>query len=117
MTWSTKEDDMGDDSPTARRFEAALLEAYEAWKREADYVARQFKPMVRRHGGVETARRLLRKPGVSTGFARLADSGKLDLTLEYVVLQPDFAPLFTFEERQIARQRLVDHGMAADRLP
>jgi hypothetical protein len=99
------------------RFDAAMLVAFEAWKREVRYVATRFREMIASRGGVETARRLLRRPGVSAGFTKLSDAGRLDLTIEYLILQPDFSSLFTFEERGIARQRLMNHGMAAVRLP
>jgi hypothetical protein len=100
-----------------RGFDAAMSELYETWRREIRYPANRFRQMLARLGGVETARRLLGKPGVSAGFTRLSEAGRLELTMEYLVLQPEFTSLFTFDERRTARQRLVDHGMAADRLP
>ena len=45
-----------------------------------------------------------------TRFRRLAEARKLDLTMEYQVLMPEFAPLFTDAERNTARARLLDHG-------
>ncbi len=94
-----------------------MLELYETWKREIRYSANRFRQMVVRRGGVETARRLLAKPDVSSGFTKLEDAGRLELTMEYLVLQGDFTSLFSFEERGVARGRLIDHGMAVDRLP
>lgn len=108
---------MSDPAPLEVRFEAAMYDAYEAWKREVGYKATRFHQMLPRHGGVETARRLLRQPGMSAGFERLLDEGRLDLTMEFLVLRPDFGTLFTAQERAQARRRLVENGMRRDQLP
>jgi hypothetical protein len=108
---------MDDQSQRARRFDAAMLELYETWRREVRYTANRFRQMIGRRGGVETARRLLGKPDVSSGFLKLKEAGRLELTMEYLILQRDFTSLFSFEERGIARGRLIDHGMRVDRLP
>ncbi len=106
-----------EDAAVVHRFDAAMLEVYEAAMREVRYPARRFLAMVRRRGGLDAAQRLLRKPGVSEGFRRLTEAQKLELTMEYQVLQPEFAGLFTDEERTVARQRLVDNGILPERLP
>ena len=99
-----------------RAFEAAMLEVYEAAKREAGYHATRFLQKVRRDGGLETARYLLRQPGVSQGFIGLWKAAKLDLAMEYVVLQPEYAPLFSDAELAVARRRLIEHGMKPEAL-
>lgn len=104
----------GDD---LERFDAAMLEVYAAAMREVGYPARRFLAMVRGRGGIDAARTLLAKPGVSEGFRRLAEARKFQLTMEYQVLTPAFAPLFTEEERRTARTRLLEHGCTEDRLP
>jgi len=63
------------------------------------------------------AKHLLAKSGVSEGFRRLAAAPKLDVTLEYQVLRPEFRSLFTQEELDVARQRLLDHGLRETDLP
>ncbi len=105
------------DDEALRRFDEAMLEVYAAAMREVRYAARRFLAMVRRHGGLETAKRLLKKPGASKGFIRLAEAGKLELTMEYQVLTPTFSRLFSDDERNAARQRLLDHGIRASQLP
>ena len=91
-------------------FDDAMLEVYDAAMREARYPARRFLQMLRRRGGVGAARELLRRPGVSEGFKRLAEARKLDLTMEYQVLRPRFQSMFTAAERGVARERLLGHG-------
>ena len=53
-----------------------------------------------------TARDLLRKSGTSPGYARLTAEGRLDLSMEALVIDPEFAELFKAEEIAIARTRL-----------
>jgi hypothetical protein len=108
---------MDDQSQRERTFDAAMLELYDTWRQEIRYAANRFRQMVQKHGGVETARRLLKKPDVSSGFLKLHEAGKLELTMEFLVLRKEFTPLFSFEERARARGRLIDHGMRVDRLP
>ena len=108
---------MTGDDEAERLFEAAMLAAYDAWRSQIGYVASRFRQLVSSRGGVGAAKHLLGQPGVSSGFARLAEAGKLELTVEYLVLRREFGRLFTAEERGIARRRLVEQGMHRDRLP
>jgi hypothetical protein len=66
--------------------------------------------MLVEYGGVETARRLLRKSEPSDGFTTLWELRRLDLSVEAFVLRPEYAPLFTEAERGIARARLKEYG-------
>jgi hypothetical protein len=100
-----------------KRFDDAMLDVYASAMREVGYSARRFLAMVRGRGGLEAARQLLAKAGVSEGFRRLAEAKKLRLTMEYQVLMLEFAPLFTDLERHVARTRLLDFGMAKSDLP
>lgn len=47
-------------------------------------------------------------PGVE-GSPRIWAAGRLDLTVEARVLKPEYAGLFTDEERRIARRRLDEY--------
>ena len=69
-----------------------------------------FIQMVSEVGGPGTARRLLASSKPSEGFTRLWESGRLDLSVEYQVLQPQFRGLFSEEELDVARKRLRDYG-------
>jgi len=70
------------------------------------YWATYFLRGVRRHGGQEYARRLLRMAGLTEGFRRLEKEGRLDLSMEALVLRPEYAGLFTDTELSIAARRL-----------
>ncbi len=90
-------------------FSETMFDVYRRSKDEAKYNPARFLQMLNEHGGVETARRLL--PTMSEGFAELWKRKRLDLTVEYVVLQPRWESLFSEPERAIARQRLRECGM------
>lgn len=92
------------------KFHTAMLEIYEQAKRACDYRATRFLRMVRERGGLETARILLATSRPSDGYTTLWECGRLDLTVEALVLEPEFASLFTEEEKQKARKRLKDYG-------
>lgn len=66
----------------------------------------RFLEMVKTHGGVETAHRLLATDRVQDGLGELFLLNRLDLTVEHHVLLPEFADLFSDDERRVARARL-----------
>lgn len=104
---------------SARRkhqFEAAYRNLYHRADREVGYRSRHFLKLGWVHGPEEAARRLLRpwRSGyVAEGFARLAIVNRLDLSIEHLVTQPEWARYFP-EEQAEARRRLASVGF---RLP
>lgn len=88
-----------------RRFDAAMLDIYHQAAR-LGYRPTRFLEMVRELGGVAAAHRLLADNKIHDGLAELFLLGRLDLTVEHHVLLPEFEPLFSPEERVIARARL-----------
>jgi hypothetical protein len=93
-----------------RSFHRAMISVYEDAKREIGYNASRFLQMVSAQGGLATAKQLLRSSMVSDGFTALWERGRLDLAVESLVLRPEFAPLFTDEERELAASRLEEYG-------
>jgi len=93
-----------------KRFNEAMLEVYRRANAEAGYSAARFLSMVTEMGGYETARTLIHSPKVSEGYTALWDGGRLDLTVEAVMLQPEWRDLFPELEREIARGRLAEYG-------
>ena len=65
-----------------------------------------FVGMLGHYGGLGTAQRLLASTQPSTGFTALYERGRLDLTVEALVVTPEFTGLLREEEIDIARQRL-----------
>jgi hypothetical protein len=94
-------------TPLTLRFHDAMIkEVYLRAKREVNYNAKTFLSMVVDKGGLETAKQLLGTPTASSGYYELARRGRLDLTVESLVLQPGWQGLFTETELHTAKQRL-----------
>lgn len=92
-------------------FDKAMVQVYVRAKKEAKYNATFFLRMVEERGGIQTAKDLLKtREDIQSGLVKLWELGRLDLSVENLVLQPEWKSLFTDEELRIARQRLKDHG-------
>ena len=91
-----------------REFDAAMMDIYRRALKEANYRATRFLQMLHEHGGLVTARILLDSSTVSDGYRALWERKRLDLTVEALVLEPQWHDLFTDEQRVAARQRLRD---------
>ncbi|SCG43418.1 AAA domain-containing protein [Micromonospora halophytica] len=89
-------------------FHHAMVRVYERARDEAHYQATLFLRMVTEKGGLATARQLLHHPVVSDGFTALWERGRVDLTVEALVIQPRFRSLFTDEELATASRRVVE---------
>ncbi len=92
------------------RFHRAMIGIYEKAKEECNYNATRFLAMVSERGGLATARALLATPRPSDGFTALWECKRLDLTVEVLVLSPEFASLFEDNEKRVARDRLRQYG-------
>lgn len=79
---------------------------------EVGYKASRFLQMLADHGGLETAQILLHSDGVSDGYIALSQSGRLDLTVEFLILDSEWDELFSEEERAIAKRRLEGYGQS-----
>lgn len=91
-------------------FDEAMLSIYERAKADCKYNAARFLQMVGDRGGLQTAKYLLHAPGLSDGFTALWECKRLDLTVEALVLKPEWRGLFTDQELEIAAKRLSDLG-------
>jgi hypothetical protein len=100
-----------DDARTAR-FHFEMVRLHARARDEAGYSASTFLQQVREQGGLAVAKRRLATDAVSAGFKKLHELGRLDLSIEALVLHDEFAPLFTERELARARERLDRHGPA-----
>jgi 5-methylcytosine-specific restriction enzyme A len=93
----------------------ALIEAYRRGGEETGYWGRRFLQAVRRNGGLATAKRMLkpRNPGQRAGLDALLNANRPDLTMEAVLIQPRFRPLFSERELRVAADRLGEYGKEA----
>ena len=92
-------------------FNEAMLDIYRKAKSEAKYNAQRFLQMVVDHGGLEAARMLIHSATVSEGYAALWERGRLDLTVEAMILETQkYHSLFTEDELEVCSQRLKDYN-------
>lgn len=92
-------------------FHEAMLNIYRCAKSEANYNAQRFLQMVVDHGGLEAARMLIHADTVSHGYTALWERGRLDLTVEAMIVEsPKFHSLFAEDEMGICSKRLTDYG-------
>ena len=99
------------DEKTNREFNQAMLDIYNKARSEANYTPSVFFRMISEHGGYETARRLIHSPNVSEGYVKLFELGRLDLTVEAVIIEDEqWLGLFTERELEICRKRLHAYG-------
>lgn len=89
------------------QFDQAMFNIYRTAKAEAKYNATIFLKMLTDNGGVRTAKTLINSPQPSDGYTTLHLRGRLDLTVEAVVVGNErWHPLFLDEELDRARARL-----------
>ena len=87
-------------------FHAAIHRIYARAHDECGYRATRFLQMIDQKGGLETARQLLRSRNHSDGLTKLWECKRLDLSMEALVLHPEWESLFTLQERLAAWKRL-----------
>ena len=98
----------GGGSILEEQFHDSMLGIYSLAGRATGYWASYFLRGVRNKGGVTEAQDLLHKTGTSPGFERLKAERRLDLSMEAIVIKPEFASLFTAQEVETAQRRLDD---------
>ena len=74
------------------------------------YPSGRFRQMIEAKGGLRAARELLQpdRQLPKDAFTTLRKAGRLDLTVEYYVVQEKYSPLFSEEECEIAKWRLAN---------
>jgi hypothetical protein len=99
-----------DISHLENQFHQDMVGIYETAKKELHYNASYFIQMVGEYGGLKTAQKLIWASEVSSGFTILWEHQRLDLSVEALVLRPEYVSLFIDEERKIAQDRLAQYG-------
>lgn len=93
-----------------RDFHRAMLGIYQSALVECGYRATRFLQMVNERGGVQAAKDLLRAGGYSEGLTALWERGRLDLSMEALVLRKQWSSLFDEDELAVARKRLQERN-------
>lgn len=80
------------------KFEKELIKKIETAKNECGYNPGRLPKLIEAHGGVKTAKGIIRKGCPSDGFETLKQAKRLDLTMEASVIDIKYAELFTDDE-------------------
>jgi hypothetical protein len=95
---------------TETEFHRELVAGSDRLKKDIGYNPTRFLQMVAEHGGPGAVHQLLKGQGGSDGFTTLWEAGRLDMSVEAMVLLPWYQELFTADEQDVARRRLTEYG-------
>ena len=92
----------------------AFIEGYRIAGKEVGYWARRFLQAVKRNGGLAVAKDMLtpRTSGQRKGLDVLLEANRPELTVEAIVLRPEFRSLFNVAEIVVAEERLGEYAKA-----
>lgn len=90
------------------QFNRAMWSIYSDTINETKYNPGYFRKMLEDIGGFETAKKLLSANTTSKGFTKLWELGRLDLTVEALIIdnKEKYKELFSDEELEMANRRL-----------
>ena len=94
-------------------FHNQMVLIYKNAKDQCHYNATYFLRLVSEVGGLQAAKTLLAADSPQYGFTKLWEHGRLDLSMEALVLKPSYRTLFTEAELKTARKRLKQYGYTA----
>lgn len=86
-----------------------MIEIYRKADKECGYRATRFLQMIDRKGSLVTAKELISKDGGTEGFTKLWEFGRLDLSLEALIISGKYNDLFTQKEIEICKERLSQY--------
>jgi hypothetical protein len=92
-----------------KELHVAMLGIYQRSLRETGVNHSLFHRMITEQGAQQTALHLVHALKPSDGYTDLYLKGRLDLTVEALVLEAKWHPVFADETRQLARQRLTEY--------
>lgn len=88
-----------------KEFAEALLATNEEAAKLGCYSV-EFDAMIKVHGGIQTAAKLVRTAEIQSGMRKLCAVGRSDLTTEAMMLRPEFRALFSKDLLVAAAWRL-----------
>ena len=94
-----------------RQFERRCLELADDVEKVLGRGVPYFREMLAARGAVDAATQLVHRMPPSKTFQTLAARAKLHLTVEHVVLEPEWEALFSDTDRSVARARLRQYGL------
>jgi len=91
-------------------FTARLQDAI-GQSRALGYPPNRFEQMLAEHGAYALARKLVKSGELQDGLKAMAKLNRMDLTMESIMLEAKFRPLFTSQELSAAKWRLDQVGV------
>jgi len=89
-----------------RQLRGRMMDVTRICQKELRWNPTRAVQMINEHGAAEAARIMVLTPNGTDGFARCWEEGRLELSVEHIILEPKFSPLFTEDVLQVARDRL-----------
>lgn len=94
----------------SQQFQETLLTACQQAQTQVGCPMTRLMQTITTRGGLETAQDLIRRGRLSDGFDKLEKAGRLEFSLEAVVVQPQFGQLFTDDEVNACYAVLLEGG-------
>lgn len=93
------------DAELKNEFEKELNELVQKIIEEV-YTPKILMKMIRQEGGYNAVKTLMANPGSSYGYLKLGEAGRLDLSIETIVIKEKYKSLFSKVEVGICKARL-----------
>ncbi|AHI72891.1 restriction endonuclease-like protein [Burkholderia pseudomallei] len=105
------------DRATEERFTQFLLTKAVEAEEQAGIDYRKFERLLSSQGSKEAVGRLISRADYSSGFLKLLDAGRIDLTVEALVIESEWNTHFSSSLREHARKKLLKVGYAPKECP
>ena len=93
-----------------KKLQAEVLKNCELAEKQCGCLMTRFIQTIERFGIVKTAQEILRKRRTSDCFNKLAEAGRLELTMEATIVKAEYAELFTDDQVNDCYELLCEHG-------
>lgn len=93
-----------------REFEQELVRAVEQQRLVCGWNPVRFLQGVSKHGAVKAVKQMVAQGKASESLERLAEQGRLDLSLEALMVKQQYGSLFTDEEVNACFDKLCRYG-------
>ena len=96
------------------QFTDEMFAIYKSANQQLGYNATRYFQMLANDGAITTANTLVLQKGYSLGMTFLWENKRLDLSVEVLVINPKYKPLFKVEVVEIARKKLLQLGYSIE---
>ncbi len=97
---------MTEHAALAQRFENEMKDLYHRRLKEMRYNAGYLRSLIAQYGGLDAARRIIAIEEPSEGLTKLALAEHLELSVQWLMLEPHYASLFIADELRTAWDQL-----------